>query len=97
MMIDCIMFGSSRRIGATMIPDTAAASQDERGRKGGPVTHAAADQSVSNGRREDGHLALGEVDEAHRVVDEDESQREAREDAADRNTADDLLEKRLHQ
>ncbi len=65
-------------------------------RQDDPVVHAAADQREGDERREHRHLALGEVDEAHRVVDEDEREREAGEDPADRDAADDLLEKRLH-
>ena len=77
--------------------DAATEREHERHGERDPVAHAAIDQGVCDERRQHRHLALGEVDQAHRVVDEDQRQREAREDAADREAADDLLEKFLHQ
>jgi hypothetical protein len=42
------------------------------------------------------HLALREVDDVGRAVDEDERQREAREDRAGCEAADDLLQEGSH-
>ncbi len=76
--------------------DAPAEREDERDRKSDPVAHPSVDQRVRDERGEHGHLALREVDEAHRVVDQDECEREARKDAANCDPAHDLLEKLLH-
>jgi hypothetical protein len=76
--------------------DTCHEGDREREREGEEVVHAMRDQGVSDERREHRHLTLGEVDQAHRVVDKDEGQREAAEDAAAGDAAHDLLDEFLH-
>ena len=74
--------------------DHDAADERDRDRDGqrDPVAHAAPEQREREECREHRHLALREVHEAHRVVDEDEREGEARVDAARGDAAQHLLQ-----
>ena len=72
--------------------DAADERDHEREEEGDPVRHAAVEQLPADEGREHRHLALREVDDARRAVDQDEREREQRVHAARRDPRDDLLE-----
>ena len=84
------------RITSRSIEHAAEEREHEREEERAPVRDAPVEQLPADEGREHRHLALREVDDPRRAVDQDEREREQRVDAAGRDPRHDLLEEVGH-